>query len=145
VVPQSGLDRRACTTARDVHAQLRQAVQTDCEVMGTGTDPRDHLSFLDLVWVCAGRMAPKSFDPLRSRGIRPLYPFLQPAMVAGSAALSWEAKCTAGEKKALLKRLLARAIPPDWVYRPKPGFTRPAPAVFAEPPVEDYRHHGVSS
>src|SRR5207237_3092676 len=138
VVPQSGLDRRACTTARDVQAQLRQAVQTDFGVMGAGTVPRDQLSFLDLVWVCAGRMAPKSFDPLRSRGIRPLYPFLQPAMVAGSAALSWEAKCTAGEEKARLKRLLARASPPDWVYRPKSGFTRPAHAVFAGRTVQGY-------
>ena len=145
VVAQNALERVAYTTPDDIQAQLRQAIHANFEVLNTGTDPRDHLSFLDLVWVCAGRMAPKSFDPLRGRGIRPIYPFLQPAMVAGSSALSWDAKCTAGEKKALLKRLLARHIPPEWVYRPKSGFTRPAHAVFAEPTMQDYLHDVVLS
>lgn len=145
VVAQNALERIAYATPAHVQAELEQAIQTSVEVMSAGTAARDQLSLLDLVLVCAGRMAPKSFDPLRAQGVRPIYPFLQPAMVSVSSSLSWEVKCTAGQDKALLKRLLACDIPPAWVYRPKTGFTRPARALFALAPVQEYLHEVVLS
>ena len=145
MVSQNALEGVAYTTPERVQRQLREAIQTRMEVMSEGMEPLARLSILDLVWVCAGRMAPKSFDPLRGRGIRAFYPFLQPSMVSGSAALPWDVKCANGEKKALLKQLLVRDIPPEWVYRPKSGFTRPAHAVFALDGVQDYLNDVVLS
>lgn len=144
-VAQNALQRVAYTTPDEVQGELEGAVRTSIEVMSAGTDPRDQLSWLDLLWVCAGQMAPKSFDPLRARGIRPFYPFLQPSMVAVSSALTWEEKCTAGEGKALLKRLLVRDVPHADVYRRKIGFTRPAHATFALASVQEYLHEVVLS
>lgn len=143
-VAQNAFEDIAYATPQNVQAELERAVQS-IEAMSSGTEARDQLSWLDLVWVCAGRMAPKSFDPLRARGIRPLYPFLQPAVVSVSSSLSWDEKCTAGESKALLKRLLARDIPPELVYRRKIGFTRPAHATFALPAVQQFLHEVVLS
>jgi len=145
VVAQNAFQRIAYATPDDVQAELEQAVRTSIEVMSAGTEARDQLSLLDLVWVCAGRMAPKSFDPLRAQGIRPLYPFLQPSMLSVSSSLSWDVKCTRGETKALLKRLLARDIPREYVYRRKIGFTRPAHATFALPAVQEFLHEVVLS
>lgn len=142
---QNALERIAYTIPDDVQAQLEQAIATSVEVLSAGTEAPTQLSFLDLVWVCAGRMAPKSFDPLRAQGIRPLYPFLQPSMVSVSSSLSWDVKCTDGQDKALLKRLLARDLPPEWVHRPKIGFTRPARALFALAAVQEFLHEVVLS
>jgi asparagine synthase (glutamine-hydrolysing) len=136
-VAQNAFDRVAYVTPPTVQADVERAVATTIETVSAGTEPRDRLSWLDLVWVCAGRMAPKSFDPLRAQGIRPLYPYLQPSVVSVSSALSWDVKCTAGESKALLKRLLVRDLPPDLVYRRKIGFSRPAHATFALASVQE--------
>lgn len=145
LVARNALQHVAYTTPDEVQAELEQVVRTSIEAMSAGTEARDQLSWLDLVWVCAGKMAPKSFDPLRARGIRPLYPFLQPSMVAVSSSLTWDEKCTAGEAKALLKRLLARDIPSEFVYRRKIGFTRPAHAMFAQAAVQEYLRDVVLS
>lgn len=136
-VAQNAFEHIAYVTPPAVQAELEQAVRASIEVLSAGTEARDRLSWLDLVWVCAGRMAPKSFDPLRAQGIRPLYPYLQASAVSVSASLSWDVKCTAGESKALLKRLLARDTPPELVYRRKIGFTRPAHDAFALASVQE--------
>jgi asparagine synthase (glutamine-hydrolysing) len=145
LVAQNALDRVAYTMPDDVRLDLERVVRASIEVMSDGTEARDQLSWLDLLWVCAGQMAPKSFDVLRAQGIRPLYPFLQPSMVAVSSALTWEEKCTGGEAKALLKRLLVRDVPAEYVYRRKIGFTRPAHATFALPAVQEFLHDVVLS
>ena len=144
-VAQNALERIAYTIPDDVQAALEQAVQTGVEVLSTGADARTRLSLLELMWLTPGQAAAKAFDPLRARGILPFYPFLQPSIVSYSAALSWEAKCTAGQDKALLKRLLARDIPPEWVYRSKIGFTRPPRATFAQAAVQEFLHEVVLS
>jgi asparagine synthase (glutamine-hydrolysing) len=145
VLAQNALQGIAYTTPDDVQAELEWAIRTSVEVMSAGTETLTQLSLLDLVWACAGRMAPKSFDALRAQGIRPLYPFLQPSMVSVSASLPWVVKCTAGQDKALLKRLLARDIPPEWVHRPKTGFTRSPRAIFALAPIQAFLHDVVLS
>jgi len=145
VVAQNALHGIAYAVPDDVQRELEGAIRTGVEVMSAGTETLTQLSFLDLVWACAGRMAPKSFDPLRAHGIRPLYPFLQPSMVSVSASLPWALKCTAGQDKALLKRLLGQDLPPEWVYRPKTGFTRPSRGIFALAPVQEFLQDVVLS
>lgn len=105
--------------------------------------PEERLSQLDLAWVCAGRMAPKTFDPLRARGIRPIYPYLEPDMVQISSSVSWTVKSAGGEEKALLKTLLARQLPAALVYRRKSGFTPPYRTTLATAPMQAFFHDVV--
>ncbi len=145
LVAQNALQGVAYTIPQDVERELEWAIRTSVEVMSAGTETLTQLSLIDLVVACVGRMAPKSFDPLRTQGIRPLYPFLQPSMVSVSATLPWAVKCTAGRDKALLKRLLTRDVPPEWVHRPKTGFTRSPRALFTSAPVQEFLHDVVLS
>jgi asparagine synthase (glutamine-hydrolysing) len=78
-------------------------------------------------------MAPKTFDPLRARGVLPVYPYLSPAIVYGAALLPLGCKCRSGEPKALLKSALARELPAGLVYRPKSGFTPHYRRIFSSP------------
>ena len=147
VVAQNALEGIAYDVPPQGRASFVRAVSEHLDVVTDGTTPEDRLSLLDLVWVCAGRMAPKSFDPLRLRGVSPVYPFLEPAMVSLSSTLSWETKCAGGQAKAILKRMLAREVPAEWVYRRKTGFTRGASAraMFASAPVQEFMYEVVLS
>ena len=102
--------------------------------------PEERLSLLDLAWVCAGRMAPKTLDPLRLRGVQPIYPYLEPALVQVSTSLSWDVKCAGGEEKGLLKSLLVRSLPKALVYRRKSGFTPPYRTTLASAPLQAFMH-----
>src|SRR6266566_84657 len=144
-VAQDALERIAYTIPHDVHTALEQAVETGAEALSMGAEARTRLSLLKGMWVTSGRSAAKVFDPLRARGICPFYPFLQPAIVSFSSSLSWEVKYADGEDKVLLKRLLARDIPPEWVYRSKIGFTRSPRAVFAQASIQEFLHEVVLS
>jgi asparagine synthetase B (glutamine-hydrolysing) len=139
------LDGIAYATPPDVQRELLGVIETGIDVMSAGATPEERFSLLDLVLVCAGRMAPKSFDPLRRRGIRPLYPFLDPSMLALSASLPWALKCAGGSEKGLLKTLLARDVPSAWVYRAKSGFTPPYRELFASVPLQAFLHDVVLS
>jgi asparagine synthase (glutamine-hydrolysing) len=105
--------------------------------------PEERLSLLDLAWVCAGRMAPKTFDPLRGRGVPPLYPFLDPALIQVSTSVAWSVKSAGGEGKALLKASLAKALPVALVYRRKSGFTPPYRTTLATAPLQAFLHDVV--
>ena len=144
-VAHTALERITYTIPDDVQAALEQAVQTRVEALSTGAEARTRLSLLKGMWVTSGRSAAKVFDPLRARGIRPFFPFFQPAIVSYSATLSWEVKYAHGEDKAVLKQLLARDLPPEWVYRSKIGFTRPPLDTFAQASVQEFLHEVVLS
>ncbi|HWP36236.1 MAG TPA: asparagine synthetase B family protein, partial [Gemmatimonadales bacterium] len=145
VVAQNALDEYLYPALNGVHEELQVEIERSIGALAAGVEPEEQLSLLDLVWVCAGRMAPKSFDPLRVRGTRPVYPYLEPAMIRLGASLSWREKWSSGEPKALLKSLLAEEIPPEWVYRPKSGFTPPAAEILASGSMQDYLHDVVLS
>lgn len=145
VVAQNALEGIAYSTPDYIRADLDRAIITTLEVLSAGAEPKERVSLLDLVWVCAGIMAAKSFDPLRTRGIRPFYPYLEFPIVSLSTSLSWDEKCEAGEAKAPLKKLLARSVPAQWVYRPKRGFTPPYKQIFGSKPVQDFLHDVVLS
>lgn len=144
-VASNALDGIAYDIPVTVSRDLEFAVATLLESVGAAKSPEERLSLLDLVWVCAGRMAPKSFDPLRANGVTVIYPFLEPSMICVSSSLAWSEKCAAGEEKALLKKLLAQRLPSDWVYRPKSGFTPPYRELFASAPLQTYLHDIVLS
>jgi asparagine synthase (glutamine-hydrolysing) len=62
--------------------------------------------------------------------VRPLFPFLEPAMVQLSASLRWDQKVRDGTTKAPLKALLAQQVPHEMVYRKKSGFIPPFEAML---------------
>jgi asparagine synthetase B (glutamine-hydrolysing) len=86
-------------------------------------------SVLDLMHVCSGIFAAKSFDPIRARGRRVLYPFLTSPMVELATRLPPESKSRDGVDKFVLKEILKNFLPAGLVDRPKRGF---------EPPMEKY-------
>jgi asparagine synthase (glutamine-hydrolysing) len=88
-------------------------------------------------------MAPKTFDPLRARGVRPIYPYLEPDLVQVSSSVAWSVKSAGGEEKALLKTMLARQLPAALVYRRKSGFTPPYRTTLASAPLQALLHDVV--
>jgi asparagine synthetase B (glutamine-hydrolysing) len=138
VMAQNALDGIAYFTPAEIRASLRDAISNNLEVLGRGQDPMQQVSLLDLVWVCAGRMAAKSFDPLRRHGIRAIYPFLEAPMVYLSSVLPWREKCADGVEKSILKSLLAQHVPPALVYRRKRGFSPPYRRILASPAVQEF-------
>ena len=145
VVAENALEGIAYTIPGNVRSDIDQGIRANFEILSDGVEPEERISLLDLVWVCAGRMAPKSFDPLRTLGIQPKYPFLEFPMVHLSSSISWEEKCAAGEPKALLKRLLSQDVPKEWVYRTKSGFTPPHQEILASPVMQQFLRDVVLS
>ena len=58
-------------------------------------------------------------------GVELRVPFLDPELVALAFQVPDHMKISGGHTKALLKRMAARYIPIDCVYRPKEGFSIP--------------------
>ncbi|HTI06549.1 MAG TPA: asparagine synthase C-terminal domain-containing protein [Gemmatimonadales bacterium] len=135
VMAQHSLDGIAFDLPRGVSADVPEPSEI--------ASPEERLSLLDLAWVCAGRMAPKSFDPLRARGVQPIYPYLEPDMIRASSSVAWSVKSAGGEEKSLLKALTARHLPGDLVYRRKSGFTPPYRATLASAPLQEFLHDVV--
>ncbi|WP_346535173.1 asparagine synthase C-terminal domain-containing protein [Micromonospora sp. DPT] len=99
------------------------------------TDVRDQYQWLDLLHVCAGEYAAKSFDPLRMRGVRAAFPFLEPDLLAEAFAMPREIKYTFRDAKLALKTSLAASVPAELVYRPKSGFVPPLDRWLTEEPL----------
>jgi asparagine synthase (glutamine-hydrolysing) len=134
---QNTLDGIAYDVPAAVRGEIDLAIDRHVFVVSAEVGPSEQLSLLDVLCVCAGRMASKSFDPLRLNGVETVYPFLDPAMLAVSSSLPWDLKCVGGESKGLLKTLLAREVPREWVYRPKSGFTPPYREMLASEPLQE--------
>ena len=122
----------------EVGRALTRAIEERVEVLSSGLEPRDRFSFLDMVHVCAGIYAAKSFDPLRLAGIRAVYPFLEPSTVRIAFSMGWDEKCWRGERKYFLKNLLAQSVPQAMVFRPKSGFLPPVTKILAHPTMQDF-------
>jgi asparagine synthetase B (glutamine-hydrolysing) len=137
VIAQNALDGIAYRTPPAIASELQALLTGHVRALGTGCGQAE-LSLLDITMVCAGTMAPKSFDPLRTRGFKPVYPYLDPPVVHGGSSLPAQVNCTNGVGKSVLKALVAEELPRQWVYRPKSGFTPPYRAMFAAPPLQRY-------
>jgi asparagine synthase (glutamine-hydrolysing) len=124
---------------------LHESIRKSFGVMSAAADPKEQLSFLDLAWVGAGRLAPKSFEPLRKQGIQAIYPFLELPMLLASSSIRWADKCPSGETKGLLKSLLARSLDRKWIYRPKCGFAPPHRELLGSAGLQEFLHGRVLS
>jgi asparagine synthase (glutamine-hydrolysing) len=145
VLSSNALDGIAYSAPPDIRQRLGAFFEEPLRVWGTHLDSGERFALLDLVYVCAARFAAKSFDPLRRAGMDPIYPYLEPGVLRASLRLPWEEKARDGEGKLLLKRLLAREIPKEWVYRRKSAFDAPLDAVLARPDVQECFHAIVLS
>jgi len=145
VVAENALAGIAYVIPTEIRAELHEAVSSSFDTLSAGVDPKERLSHLDLGWVCAGRMAPKSFEPLRRYGIQTIYPFLQLPMLRVGSSIPWSMKCPAGESKGILKKLLARQVPREWVYRPKSGFAPPHRELLGSTPLQEFVQETVLS
>jgi hypothetical protein len=144
ITAQNSLEGVAYRTPREIAVDLEAAFD-DLMKIAEGRPERDRLAWLDLAHVCAGQFAAKTFDPARRTGTQPVYPFLEPEMIAASFSIPWEIKCADGEPKAILKRILARSVPPRLVYREKSGFVPPLARVLARPDVGALLHETLLS
>ena len=138
VVAENALAGIAYVIPAEIRAELHEAVTSSFDILTRGVDPKERLSHLDLGWVCAGRMAPKSFEPLRRYGIQTVYPFLQLPMLRVGSSIPWSLKCPAGDSKGILKKLLARHVPREWVYRRKSGFAPPHRELLGSKSLQEF-------
>jgi len=85
----------------------------------------------DLALVCANIFAQKGLPILRRAGCRVVLPFLDRELV--SLALGSLGRWHLDQPKAPLKRLLARSVPAEMVYRRKCPFADPRERVYHQP------------
>jgi len=145
VMSQNCLDGIAYTIPPVVRRELRGTIRTYTEVLGSDLDSVDAFCLLDIVSVCAGEFAAKCFDPLRRKGVTAVFPFLEPPMIRTAFSLGWNEKCPKGEPKGLLKQMLGRAIPREWVYLPKGYFIPPFRRWLRHPSNREFLHDVVLS
>lgn len=97
----------------------------------------DRFALLDVMCICAGEFAAKSYDPLSRMGTQAVFPYLEPPLLRAAWSLPWAAKCPPGAAKAPLKRLLAAQLPKELVYLPKEGFIPPFRGMLQTEPMQD--------
>jgi asparagine synthase (glutamine-hydrolysing) len=128
-----------------IRADLENNLIQNTDDLGLALASPERFSLLDLIHVCAGMFAAKTFDPLRSQGVTPYYPFLEPTMVRLALAVPYVDKCPNHEAKSLLKQLLARDIPDHWIYRQKSGFIAPFKEMLKNKAMQEFIHDVVLS
>jgi asparagine synthase (glutamine-hydrolysing) len=131
VTALNSFDGIAYKIPASIRSELEFAIADNIMQLGWRLDPVKQFSLLDLVHVCAGEYAQKTFSPLLLHGATPIYPYLTPELVNLVLALPWDERFTQGENKGLLKSLLAQHVPAELVYRPKHAFGAPELDVFA--------------
>ncbi|MCK4412898.1 MAG: hypothetical protein KAY32_05085 [Candidatus Eisenbacteria sp.] len=105
---------------REVHAAITAGIAACFALPGEAMDSRG----LDLRHVVCDLTGQKDAPLFLGQPLDIAYPFLVPPIVrlGLQEAIRWPG---ADESKAVLKRLLARHLPAEWIYRPKRGFTPP--------------------
>jgi asparagine synthetase B (glutamine-hydrolysing) len=143
VLSANAFDGVAYSIPSDIRTEIGALLEAPLRLWGAHLSPGERFELLDLIYVCAGRFAAKSLDPLRRAGMDPVYPFLEPGVLRASFRLPWAEKARSGEGKVVLKRLLAREIPEDWVYRRKSAFDAPLDSILIRHDVQAYFHDVV--
>jgi asparagine synthetase B (glutamine-hydrolysing) len=139
----TSLNGIAYTIPAESRRYLAQSIGTNLQIMTEHLDLAESLVLLDLAHVCAGRFAAKSSEPLRTRGLKVIYPFLETSLLRLAVSIPEEQKSHVSQRKALLKQLLEESIPPEWVYRQKSTFSPPVREMFAVPSLGDALHQIV--
>jgi len=141
VIAQNSLHGECFFAEQDVRDEVSDAVTLMVRQLTQSTSIADRATTLDVVFVCSGIFAAKDFDPLRLRGVDVLYPFLHPDVLAPTLGVPWGIRCAGGQPKALLKRALARHVPPELVFRKKSGFDPPQHQAFTEGEMNEFVRH----
>jgi len=102
-----------------------------------GFEDRGQISWVDLIHICVGIFAAKDYDPIRSRGMIPYFPFLSEGCITSGHKLM-VSPCESKENKGILKSLLLRDVPSEMIYRPKSGFSPPIEKIFRDNTVNEY-------
>jgi asparagine synthetase B (glutamine-hydrolysing) len=131
VVSQNPLDGLAYRIPSGVREEIDGAIVTYILSMADDADEATTLSMIDMIQVCAGIFAAKSFDPLRMRGADVRYPFLEPDVLSLGCEWPWSMRCPGGVPKGMLRNLLRGVIPDTVLERPKTGFTPPFARMLA--------------
>ena len=122
----------------ELQRRLFEVLAEGLTAVSLGLDPRDRFSLQSLVRFGAHFSAMRGFDPMRRRGLLPVFPFMEPPVVRAGFSLTWEQKYEGKVLKVPLKRLLARSVPAEWVYWPKGAFVLPFQAVFTHPDMRAF-------
>lgn len=111
-------------------------LETYQDAHGDGFRPEDRVKTLRIQRMrVAGARA---FEPLRGRGIQPIFPFVEPQMLHLCFALPLEVRNIDGEGKGVLKRILAESVPKEWAHRPKRAFRSVFWEAFAHPTMHAF-------
>jgi asparagine synthetase B (glutamine-hydrolysing) len=97
-----------------------------------GNSPEQILPALDVALVCSGIYAQKSRACFEAHHRRVVYPFLDPTFLKNTLGKK-PPKADECRPKAVMKRLLAKSVPNQLVYRPKRGFVAASPLRMTEP------------
>ena len=138
VMARNSFDHIAYNMPGSIRQTLEEVINTWIETLSSALAPEGRLSYLDVVHICAGIFAAKSFDPLRKAQIKAVYPFLEPPMIRLSYSLAYDQKCAPGDSKTLLKTMLAQYVPEKLVYRPKSGFIPPFSEILNQPEIQEF-------
>ena len=145
IFARNSLNGIAYYTPRAVSREITAAIDAYYGRITANLSHEDRFSILFMMHESCGLVAPKSLDPLRMNGVSPIYPFLDPTLIHLSLSLTWDQKNEGGERKGLLKKLLAQHVPPEMVYRRKAGFAPPFHALLTLPSTQEYLHDIVLS
>jgi hypothetical protein len=114
ILARNALDGIAYNVPASVKEETEAAIDRWVYATSAGFEPRERLSLLDVMTVCAERFATKSYGPVASCRDTAIYPFLEPGMVGPRRGPSlWEQKARmVACGKASLEGRSQRAIDP---------------------------------
>ncbi len=145
VLSQNSLEGIAYHMPDPVRQRLSAAIDLAYAEPSAGHEFDVRASITDLMHVCGGIFAAKSFDPVRSAGMRVVYPFLSPHLVELSALLSPVCKYRNGADKPILKAMLRQSAPSHLIDRQKRGFEPPMARYLRTPGFRAYLLDEVTS
>lgn len=134
----ASVDGFAYCIPRGTRGELEDAALTEMNALADDAGLAERISISGVVRNALCLCGARPFDPLRRRSIHTVMPFVEPETVRTAFSLSWEEKCPSGVSKGLLKALLARQVPREWVYVPKGRFLLPYYETFTYPETREY-------
>jgi hypothetical protein len=99
-------------------------------------------SLFDMVHVCAGEYASKTWSPLTARGSKPVYPFLTERMLEAVYGAEWSHEAIDPPKRALIEEL-EEVLPYELVHRRKHAFLPPHLSMLGSPGVQEHARKQV--
>ncbi len=111
-------------------------LETYQDAHGKGFVPEDSVNIIRTQRLAVA--GTRTFEPLRRRGVQPIFPFVEPQMRCLCFALPLESRNDHGQAKGVLKRILAESVPGEWAYRPKRAFRPVFREAFAHPAMQAF-------